>query len=188
MTENFCYNQIGINHILKQFGDAISNKQYKNPIPYDTYRKIKNGYQLIFISFDSGDVLVKNDSTTLFRTSYKDNGFGQFFYDNYVSTTEMVETKTNIKKNDTMKMPEIKEEPIKTDDKINDNMITTVTGINAENDYINVYYINEKNEKILYKKTEISTEYLSKEDVEKLEEGIDIYGIEELNKLLEDFE
>ena len=105
MTENFCYNQIGINHILKQFGDAISNKQYKNPIPYDTYRKIKNGYQLIFISFDSGDVLVKNDSTTLFRTSYKDNGFGQFFYDNYVSTTEMVETKTNIKKNDTMKMP-----------------------------------------------------------------------------------
>ena len=60
--------------------------------------------------------------------------------------------------------------------------------VNAENDYINVYYINEKNEKILYKKTEISTEYLSKEDVEKLEEGIDIYGIEELNKLLEDFE
>lgn len=53
-------------------------------------------------SFDSGDVLVKNDSTTLFHTSYKDNGFGQFFYDNYVSTTEMVETKTNIKENDTM--------------------------------------------------------------------------------------
>lgn len=105
MAENFCYNQNGINHILEQFGDAISNKQYKNRIPYDIYRKIKNGYQLIFISFDRGDVLVKNDSTTLFRTSYKDNGFGQFFYDNYVSTTEMVETKTNIKENDIMKMP-----------------------------------------------------------------------------------
>ena len=105
MAENFCYNQNGINHILEQFGDAISNKQYKNRIPYDIYRKIKNGYQLIFISFDSGDVLVKNDSTTLFHTSYKDNGFGQFFYDNYVSTTKMVETKINIKENDTMKMP-----------------------------------------------------------------------------------
>lgn len=105
MTENFCYNQNGINHILKQFGDAISNKQYKNRIPYNIYRKIKNGYQLIFISFDSGDILVKNDSTTLFHTSYKDDGFGQFFYDNYVSTTKMVETKTNIKENDTMKMP-----------------------------------------------------------------------------------
>lgn len=105
MAENFCYNQNGINHILEQFGDAISNKQYKNRIPYDIYRKIKNGCQLIFISFDGGDVLVKNDSITLFHTSYKDNGFGQFFYDNYVSTTKMVETKTNIKENDTMKMP-----------------------------------------------------------------------------------
>lgn len=105
MAENFCYNQNGINHILEQFGDAISNKQYKNRIPYDIYRKIKNGCQLIFISFDSGDILVKNDSTTLFHTSYKDNGFGQFFYDNYVSTTKMVETKTIIKENDTMKMP-----------------------------------------------------------------------------------
>ena len=105
MAENFCYNQNGINHILEQFGDAISNKQYKNRIPYNIYRKIRDGCQLIFISFDGGDVLVKNDSTTLFHTSYKDNGFGQFFYDNYVSTTKMVETKTTIKENDTMKMP-----------------------------------------------------------------------------------
>ncbi len=105
MAENFCYNQNGINHILEQFGDAISNKQYKNRIPYDIYRKIKNGCQLIFISFDCGDILVKAESTTLFHTSYKDNGFGQFFYDNYVSTTKVVETKTNIKENDTMKMP-----------------------------------------------------------------------------------
>lgn len=60
---------------------------------------------MVVISFDSGDILVKNDSTTLFHTSYKDDGFGQFFYDNYVSTTKMVETKINIKENDTMKMP-----------------------------------------------------------------------------------
>lgn len=105
MTENFCYNQNGINHILKQFGDAISNKQYKNPIPYDTYRKIKNCCQIIFILVDRGDIFVKNDSTTLFHTSFLDDGFGQFFYDNYVSTTKAVETKTNIKENDTMKMP-----------------------------------------------------------------------------------
>lgn len=105
MAENFCYNQNGINHILEQFGDAISNKQYKNRIPYDIYRKIKNGCQLIFISFDCGDILVKAEYETLFHTSYKDNGFGQFFYDNYVSTTKTVETKTNIKENDTMKMP-----------------------------------------------------------------------------------
>lgn len=107
MTENFYYNPIGIDHLLKQFGDAISNKQYKNPIPYDTYRKIKNSFQSIFILVDRGDIFVKTDSTTLFHTSYKDNGFGQFFYDNYVSTTKTIETKTNIKENDTMKMPTI---------------------------------------------------------------------------------
>ena len=103
MTENFCYNQIGINHILKQFGDAISNKQYKNPIPYDTYRKIRNGFKNIFILVDRGDILVKAESETLFHTSFLDDGFGQFFYDNYVSTTKTVETKPNIKENDTMK-------------------------------------------------------------------------------------
>ena len=105
MTENFCYNQNGINYILKQFGDAISNKQYKNPIPYDTYRKIKNCFQIIFILVDRGDIIVKTDSATLFHTSFLDDGFGQFFYDNYVSTTKTVETKSTIKENDTMKMP-----------------------------------------------------------------------------------
>lgn len=57
--------------------------------------------KMVVNSFDSGDILVKNDSTTLFHTSC----FGQFFYDNYVSTTKMVETKINIKENDTIKMP-----------------------------------------------------------------------------------
>lgn len=47
MTENFCYNQIGINHILKQFGDAISNKQYKNPIPRDIIRDYIDGEKFI---------------------------------------------------------------------------------------------------------------------------------------------
>lgn len=107
MTENLksiYYNKDGIARLLKQFGDAISDKQYKNRIPYGVYREIRDS-QIIFISLNCGDIIVKTDSATLFHTSYKDNGFGQFFYDNYVSTTKAVETKTNIKENDTMKMP-----------------------------------------------------------------------------------
>lgn len=107
MAENFnliYYNKDGIARLLKQFGDAISDKQYKNRIPYDVYRKIRDS-QIIFISLNCGDIIVTNDSTTLFRTSHEDDGFGRFFYDNYASTTKMVETKTNIKENDTMKMP-----------------------------------------------------------------------------------
>ena len=99
-----CYNKDGVALLLKRFGDAISDKQYKNRIPYDVYRKIRDSRH-IAIDIANGNVRVMNTDETLFYTSYKDDGFGQFFYDNYVSTTQVVETKTNIKENDTMKMP-----------------------------------------------------------------------------------
>lgn len=104
--KSICYNKDEAARLLKQFGDAISNKQYKNRIPYDTYQKIKDN-QTIFISFNinSGDILVTNDSIILLCTSYKDDGFGQFFYDNYVSFPQVIEAKTIIKENNTMKMP-----------------------------------------------------------------------------------
>jgi len=54
--------------------------------------------------------------------------------------------------------------------------------------YINVYSVDENNEEILYKKTDISTDYLSEEDVDDLEIGIEVVGTEALNKMLEDFE
>lgn len=103
-----CYNKDGITLLLKRFGDAISDKQYKNRIPYDVYRKIRDSRH-IAIDIASGNVRVMNTDETLFYTSYKDDGFGQFFYDNYASTIQVVETKTTanitIKENDTMKMP-----------------------------------------------------------------------------------
>ncbi len=80
---------------------------------------------------------------------------------------------------------------------IQEELKETSQGIEDENKHyilkqkdgnICVYYINEKNEEILYKVTDISTEYLSKQDVESLEEGIDVYGIQNLNQLIEDFE
>lgn len=101
-----CYNKDGIALLLKRFGDAISDKQYKNRIPYDVYRKIRDSKN-IAIDIASGNVRVMNTNETLFYTSYKDDGFGQFFYDNYASITKVVETTANItiKENDTMKMP-----------------------------------------------------------------------------------
>ena len=60
--------------------------------------------------------------------------------------------------------------------------------LKSENSIINIYYINERNEEILYKTTEISTKYLGEEDIKKLEEGIEVKGTQELNKKLEDFE
>ena len=60
--------------------------------------------------------------------------------------------------------------------------------LKSENDIVKVYYINEKEEEILYKVTEIYTKYLSENDIKELETGIDVYGVQELNQLLEDFE
>ena len=60
--------------------------------------------------------------------------------------------------------------------------------IKDESGYIVVYYLDDNNEEFLYKKTNISTEYLSPEDLDDLEIGIEVVGIEALNKVLEDFE
>ena len=57
-----------------------------------------------------------------------------------------------------------------------------------EENIINVYLIDENEKEVLYKMTDISSQYLAKEDIEKLKKGIEVKGIEELNKILEDFE
>ena len=54
--------------------------------------------------------------------------------------------------------------------------------------YIEVYYLDENNKEYLYKKTDISTDYLTEEDKDDLQIGIEVVGMEELNKMLEDFE
>jgi hypothetical protein len=54
--------------------------------------------------------------------------------------------------------------------------------------YIAIYKTNSNNQEILQEETEISTQYLTDTDREMLEEGIRIYGNEELNSALEDYE
>lgn len=53
---------------------------------------------------------------------------------------------------------------------------------------IAVYQIQDDNTEILKEETGISTEYLTEIDKIRLEEGIRIYGEEELNSTLEDYE
>ena len=54
--------------------------------------------------------------------------------------------------------------------------------------FINIYYINENEEEILYKVTDVSTSYLGEEDIKELKEGIEVVGLQNLNQMLEDFE
>ena len=58
--------------------------------------------------------------------------------------------------------------------------------LDAEN--MNVYHLKTSGDLELYKKTDVYREYLPESDVEKLEEGIAIYGEGNLSSVLEDFE
>ncbi len=60
--------------------------------------------------------------------------------------------------------------------------------ITDESGKIVVYKLEENYDKNLYEKTNISTEYLTDEDLRKLEEGIYVYGVGTLNSTLESFE
>ena len=51
------------------------------------------------------------------------------------------------------------------------------------------YQINKEGNQSIYEKTNISSEYLTQTDLISIENGgLDVYGKEELNKLIEDFE
>lgn len=60
--------------------------------------------------------------------------------------------------------------------------------LREKNGVIIVNSINENNEETLYEKTSISTQYLTQTDLINLKEGIRIYGNENLNSMLEDYE
>ena len=53
---------------------------------------------------------------------------------------------------------------------------------------IAIYKINEDGKEELVDETEISTDYLTDTDLIEIKKGIKVVGLEELNKLLEDYE
>ena len=51
-----------------------------------------------------------------------------------------------------------------------------------------VYSVNNDGTESLYEKTGISSEYLTETDLINMQDGLEIYGKEELNQIIEDFE
>lgn len=60
--------------------------------------------------------------------------------------------------------------------------------LKEEDGYITIYKLDENENAEFFNTTEISTEYLATEDLEKIKDGIKVYTDKELNKTLEDFE
>lgn len=57
-----------------------------------------------------------------------------------------------------------------------------------EEGYLAIYKLENTGDKTLISKTNISSEYLTDADNAQLKQGIYVYGLDELNKTLEDFE
>lgn len=60
--------------------------------------------------------------------------------------------------------------------------------LREEEGNIAVYEVQKDGSERLKEKTNIATEYLTSTDLQKIQEGIKVYGIEQLNSVLEDFE
>ncbi len=60
--------------------------------------------------------------------------------------------------------------------------------LKVEDGKIVVYTVNNDGTETLYEKTNISSEYLTETDLINMQDGLEIYGKEELNQVIEDFE
>lgn len=60
--------------------------------------------------------------------------------------------------------------------------------IKLDNEFVKIYNKIDENRLSLFQETEISKEYLTQDDIQKLEIGILVYGKGQLNSIIEDFE
>lgn len=60
--------------------------------------------------------------------------------------------------------------------------------LRIEEGKIIIYLVNQDGTESLYEKTDISSEYLTETDLINMQDGLEIFGKEELNKIIEDFE
>lgn len=60
--------------------------------------------------------------------------------------------------------------------------------LRIEEGKIVIYLVNQDGTESLYEKTDISSEYLIETDLINMQDGLEIFGKEELNKIIEDFE
>lgn len=60
--------------------------------------------------------------------------------------------------------------------------------LKVEDGKVVIYTVNTEGIESIYEKTNISSEYLTETDLINMQDGLEIYGKEELNQLIEDFE
>lgn len=60
--------------------------------------------------------------------------------------------------------------------------------LKVEDGKVAIYVMNKDGTESIYERTNISSEYLTETDLINMQDGLEIYGKEELNQIIEDFE
>ena len=60
--------------------------------------------------------------------------------------------------------------------------------LKIEDGKVVVYIVNKDGTESIYEKTSIPSEYLTETDLINMQNGLEVYGKEELNQIIEDFE
>ena len=60
--------------------------------------------------------------------------------------------------------------------------------LKVEDGKVVIYIVNNDGTETVYERTNISSEYLTETDLINMQDGLEIYGKEELNQIIEDFE
>lgn len=88
----FSFTQEDFHKLLNQFQESVNKGEYTEKVPYDIWRRLKKlshpnvGYVCSTITIHDNDVLLFTDKTY-------DDGFGRFFYNNYIKErTSLVRT------------------------------------------------------------------------------------------------
>jgi len=91
------------------------------------------------------------------------------------------------KKYSNFEIKEFSNNEIKVEEKIN-GICNEHFKIRLGEDFVEVFKLDEKKEEELYYVTGISRDYLAQKDIDKLDKGVDVYGRENINSMLEDYE
>lgn len=85
------------------------------------------------------------------------------------------------------KLKEFSKEEIIVEEKI-EGICNNHFKLSLGDEFIEIFKLNSEEEEELYLVTNISIDYLPKNDIEKLSSGILVYGIDNINSKLEDYE
>lgn len=156
-----------------------------NTVSNQVFNNIKNNNEVIETINEEEKIL----PTTKFAIKKKFTKCGHFKF-NY---TELPIEIINLKKEEVSKVyPNWKIESFSKSEvvisKEENKMCEEHFIIKLDNDIVKIYNKSDDEKLNLYMETEISKEYLTESDIEKLNKGMAVYGIGKLNSVLEDFE